>query len=196
MEAHEVTSALPDSAIEKPAKVSLFGCTGEAQAQREGLYMAADNRYRRKLVSWSTELEGMIPTYGDLVVVTHDMPHWGQGGEVVVWDDQAQVLTVSEPLIWEAGVGHYIALRRRDGSLAGPFLAEAVGGNDRLVHVLEPLDFTPYTDTSEERTHFAFGVGDAWGTKARVIAVKPRGENVEITAVAEDVRVHEADLAA
>jgi predicted phage tail protein len=50
----EVTSALPDSAIEKPAKVSLFGCTGDAQAQREGLYMAADNRYRRKLVSWST----------------------------------------------------------------------------------------------------------------------------------------------
>ncbi|HER26139.1 MAG TPA: phage tail protein, partial [Rhodospirillales bacterium] len=40
----EVTAALPDSAIEKPAKVSLFGCTGEAQAQRESLYMAADNR--------------------------------------------------------------------------------------------------------------------------------------------------------
>ena len=192
----EVTSALPDSAIEKPAKVSLFGCTGEAQAQREGLYMAADNRYRRKLVSWSTELEGMIPTYGDLVVVTHDMPHWGQGGEVVVWDDQAQILTLSEPINWEPNTSHYIALRRRDGSLAGPFTVEAVAGDDRQVHLLEAIDITPYTDTSEERTHFAFGVGDAWGTKARVIAVKPRGENVEITAVAEDVRVHEADLAA
>ena len=192
----EVTSSLADSAAEQPAKVALFGCTDAAQAKREGLYMAADNRYRRKLVSWSTELEGMIPTYGDLVAITHDMPHWGQGGEVVAWDDQAQVLTVSEPLMWDAGMGHYIALRRRDGSLAGPFLAEAVGGNDRLVHVLEPLDFTPYTDTSEERTHFAFGAGDAWGAKARVIAVKPRGENVEITAVAEDARVHQADLAA
>ncbi len=192
----EVTSALPDSAIEKPAKVSLFGCTGEAQAGREGLYMAADNRYRRKLVSWSTELEGMIPAYGDLVVVTHDMPHWGQGGEVVAWDDQAQVLTLSEPIVWEPNTGHYIALRRRDGSLAGPFAVEAVAGDDRHVHLLESIDITPYTDTSEERTHFAFGVGDAWGTKARVIAVKPRGENVEITAVAEDARVHQADLAA
>jgi sulfur carrier protein ThiS len=192
----EVTVALPDSAIEKPAKVSLFGCTGETQAQREGLYMAADNRYRRKLVSWSTELEGMIPTYGDLVVVTHDMPHWGQGGEVVAWDDQAQVLMLSEPITWEPNASHYIALRRRDGSLAGPFAVEAVSGNDRHVHLLEAIDIIPYTDTSEERTHFAFGVGDAWGTKARVIAVKPRGEHVEITAVAEDVRVHEADLAA
>ena len=158
--------------------------------------MAADNRYRRKLVSWSTELEGMIPTYGDLVVVTHDMPHWGQGGEVVIWDDQAQILTLSEPIIWEPDTSHYIALRRRDGSLAGPFAVEAVAGNDRQIHLPEPIDVTPYTDTSEERTHFAFGVGDAWGTKARVIAVKPRGEHVEITAVAEDVRVHEADLAA
>ena len=192
----EVTSSLAGSAAEQPAKVALFGCTDAAQAKREGLYMAADNRYRRKLVSWSTELEGMIPTYGDLVAITHDMPHWGQGGEVVAWDDQTQVLTVSESLNWEADVGHYIALRRRDGSLAGPFLAESIGENDRLVHILEPLDFTPYTDTSEERTHFAFGAGDAWGAKARVIAVKPRGENVEITAVAEDARVHQADLAA
>ena len=158
--------------------------------------MAADNRYRRKLVSWSTELEGMIPTYGDLVAITHDMPHWGQGGEVVVWDVQAQVMVLSEPVIWEPNTGHYIALRRRDGSLTGPFAVEAVAGDDRQVHLLEAIDITPYTDTSEERTHFAFGVGDAWGTKARVIAVKPRGEHVEITAVAEDVRVHEADLAA
>lgn len=192
----EVTAALPDSAIEKPAKVSLFGCTDEFQAQREGLYMAADNRYRRKLVSWSTELEGMIPTYGDLVVVTHDMPHWGQGGEVVDWDEPAQILTLSEPVVLEPNTSHYIALRRRDGSLAGPFAVEAVAGNNRRVHLLEAIEITPYTDTSEERTHFAFGMGDAWGTKARVIAVKPRGEHVEITAVAEDGRVFEADLAA
>ena len=192
----EVTAALPDSAASRPAKVSLFGCTGEAQAQREGLYMAADNRYRRKLVSWSTELEGMIPTYGDLVALTHDMPHWGQGGEVVVWDDQAEVLTLSEPLTWEATASHYIALRRRDGSLAGPFQVEAVAGEERQVHLLEALDITPYTDTSEERTHFAFGAGEAWGAKARVIAVKPRGEHVEITVVAEDDAVHTADLAA
>ena len=73
---------------------------------------------------------------------------------------------------------------------------EAVAGNDRQVHLLEALDIIPYTDTSEERTHFAFGAGEAWGSKARVIAVKPRGEHVEITAVAEDDAVRTADLAA
>ena len=205
----EITTSLPDSAAEKPAKVILFGCTDEAQAAREGLYMAADNRYRRKLVSWRTELDGLIPTYGDLVAVTHDMPRWGQGCEVVAWDEAEALLTVSEPLEWTAsgveggtpdGDGndlqdHYIALRRRDGSPAGPFRVAAVEGQDRTIRVLEPLGFVPYTGTAEERSHFAFGPGEAWSAKARVIAVRPRGEQVEITAVGEDARVHEADLA-
>ena len=206
----EVTSSLPDSAAEKPAKVMLFGCTNEPQAKREGLYMAADNRYRRKLVSWQTELDGLIPTYGDLVAVTHDMPRWGQGGEVVSWDPETSILKVSEPLDWSARgeeggtpdgenndpVDHYIALRRRDGSPAGPFKVQANGDDMRSLRVMEALDFVPYTGTAEERSHFAFGPGEAWSAKARVIAVRPRGEQVEITAVGEDVRVHEADLAA
>ncbi|HCS70032.1 MAG: host specificity factor TipJ family phage tail protein [Gammaproteobacteria bacterium] len=192
----EVTSSLPDSAAQKPAKVMLFGCTNEPQAKREGLYMAADNRYRRKLVSWQTELDGLIPTYGDLVAVTHDMPRWGQGGEVVSWDPETSILEVSEPLDWSEGVDHYIALRRRDGSPAGPFKVQANGDDMRSLRILDALDFVPYTGTAEERSHFAFGPGEAWSAKARVIAVRPRGELVEITAVGEDVRVHEADLAA
>ena len=39
---------------------------------REGLYMAAANRYRRRIMTFRTELEGLIPTYGDLIAITHD----------------------------------------------------------------------------------------------------------------------------
>ena len=82
----EVVASLPGSATEaadKPATVDLFGCTGAEQAMREGLYMAAANRYRRRIITFRTELEGLIPTYGDLIAITHDLPRWGQGGEVV-----------------------------------------------------------------------------------------------------------------
>jgi hypothetical protein len=194
----EITAKLADSNAEKPAMVTLFGCTVEAHAQREGDYMAADNRYRRKLVTFRTELEGMIPTYGDLIAVTHDLPRWGQGGEVVAWDDQSEILTLSESLDWTDGQTHYMALRKRDGSLAGPFQVEAHADEDTEVHLLEALTFTPYVGSGEERTHFGFGPGQAWSQLCRVLSVKPRngGEQVEITAVAEDDRVHEADLAA
>ena len=198
----EIVAALPDSATEaadKPAAVDLFGCTGPEQAMREGLYMAAANRYRRRIVTFRTELEGLIPTYGDLIAVTHDLPRWGQGGEVTAVD--GRTLTLSEPLEWDAGDDtatpptHYIALRRRDGSLSGPWPATP-GADERTVELGEDLDLEPYTGADEERTHFAFGPGEAWGLRARVLAVRPRGEQVEITAVGEDDRVHQADEAA
>ncbi len=81
--------------------------------------MAAANRYRRKLVTFQTELEGLIPTYGDLIAVVHDMPRWGQGGEIVGWN--GETLVTSEPLEWTEGEGHFIALRCPDGSLSGPY---------------------------------------------------------------------------
>ena len=199
----EIVATLPnseaDAAADKPATVELFGCTGRDQAMREGLYMAAANRYRRRIMTFRTELEGLIPTYGDLIAVTHDLPRWGQGGEVV--DADGRALTLSEPLEWESGGEaaeppvHYLALRRRDGSLSGPWPVEP-GGGDRTVVLSEDIDLEPYTGAEEERTHFAFGSGEAWGLRARVMAVRPRGGQVEITAVGEDDRVHEADEAA
>jgi hypothetical protein len=184
----ETTAKLADSQGDNPAKVNLFGCTGKDHAQREGLYIAANNRFRRRLVTFRTELEGMIPTYGDLVAITHDMPRWGQGGEVV--GHQGDVLALSEPLVWTAGATHYLALRRRDGGLAGPFRVQAVPGDPSLVRVLDPLTVTPYTGGAEERTYFSFGPGQAWAQTARILAIRPRAEQVEITAVAEDSRVH------
>ncbi|CAA7615683.1 host specificity factor TipJ family phage tail protein [Magnetospirillum sp. UT-4] len=184
----ETTAKLPDSQGDNPAKVNLFGCTTKDHAQREGLYIAANNRYRRRLVTFRTELEGMIPTYGDLVAITHDMPRWGQGGEVI--GHQGDVLALSEPLVWTEGASHYLALRRRDGSLAGPFRVQAVPGDPAKVRVLDPLTVTPYVGGSEERTYFSFGPGHAWAQSARVLAIRPRAEQVEIVAVAEDSRVH------
>lgn len=54
----------------------------------------------------------------------------------------------------------------------------------------EEPDITIETGTDVERTHFAFGTQDKWGTLARVTGIKPRSSKVEITAAVEDARVH------
>jgi sulfur carrier protein ThiS len=69
----EVTVSLPDSIQTNPATINLFGCTSQSQAEREGKYIAAANRYRRRLITFQTEMEGMIPTFSDLISVSHDM---------------------------------------------------------------------------------------------------------------------------
>jgi hypothetical protein len=100
------------------------------------------------------------------------------------------VLALSEPVEWTEGASHYLALRRRDGSLAGPFRVQAVPGDPAKVRVLDPLTVTPYVGGAEERTYFSFGPGQAWAQTARILAIRPRAEQVEIVAVAEDSRVH------
>lgn len=186
----EITASLPDSAAEQPATVSLFGCTDKDQAIREGMYMAAANRYRRRIISFRTELEGMIPTYSDLIAISHDMPRWGIAGDVIEFAEP--VLTLSEPVSFEDAGTHYVVLRRKDGSLSGPWAVSA-GASDYQLQLQEEIDFTPYTGTEEERTHFSFGVGEHWGVLARVLAVRPRGEIIEISAVVENSLVHTAD---
>ncbi|MCW2313350.1 phage tail protein [Rhodoferax antarcticus] len=188
----EVTVSLPGSACNKPGKVNLFGCTSEAQARREGLYIAAANRYRRRLVTFCTEMEGLIPTYGDLIAISHDMPSWGVSGEVLAWDGETRTATVSEPLAWQAGVSHYLALRNADGSVAGPYRVTR-GTTDRHAVFDATPDSIPQTGAIAERTHFAFGVGEAWSQLARVMGIRPRGEQVEMTCVAENPAVHSAD---
>ncbi|GEM_PF-5718640 len=63
--------------------------------------------------------------------------------------------------------------------------------NQILLH--DDLDFTLYIDELQERTHIAFGAGEKWSTLARVTAVRPHGELVEISVVTENPIVHTAD---
>lgn len=183
----EVTGTFAESASDKTATVELFGCTDKAQALREAIYMALANRYRRRIVTFSTELEGLIPSYGDLISITHDMPHWGTGGEVMSVNDTT--LTLSEPVEFTECQTHYLALRTRTGELSGPYRVKA-GSLPTEVILLDTPDIPIDTGTDAERTHFAFGTQNKWGTLARVTGIKPRSDKVEITAVIEDNRVH------
>lgn len=194
-----VRAALPLSTSDKPAKVQLFGVTSRAHAWREGMYMAACNRYRRRFVSFQTEMEGFIPSLGDCIAITHDMPRWGQFAEAVAWDESTQLLTVSEPLDWSAGGTHYLSFRDRAGRPVGPFEVSQ-GPDANTINLLTwdiMTDQAPDVGQDRERSHIAFGPADSQYIRARVLSVKPRGmSTAEIEAVVESDFVHEADTGA
>ncbi len=174
------------------ARTQLFGVTVKAHAEREACFLVACNIWRRRKPSWRTELDGLVLSYGDVVAVSHPMPSWGQGGEVVDWDPVNMILELSEPPRWTDGQAHYLALRQRDGSIH-PTLVEVQpdpGGDPYKVLALAPPPFTLDTEGDRERTYYAFGPADAWAKPVRVRALVPRGRQVEILAVVEDDRVH------
>ena len=193
----------------KPARVRLFGCTNRDQARREALYMARNNLYRRKTVILTTELEGYIPTFGDLVAVSHDMPSWGVSGDVVAVDAAGKI-TLSEPVTFADAGTHYIAFRNKTGGVSGPWPCVS-GGKSNEVILSNIWTISPDADNlysvltnasgdivrlyyggGEERTHFAFGLADTRSQSGVVKAIRPRGElHVELQILAEDNRVHQ-----
>jgi hypothetical protein len=190
-----VIARLPGSTGARPATLRLDGVTGRAHALREGLYQAAANRYRRRVVRFATEMEGFIPAPGDLIALQHDLVGWGAQAEAVAWDSAARRLTLSEPLDW-SGSGHVIGLRRRDGALAGPVPASR-GASDREAILADDPGITPDTGQGRLRTMVAFGRANAWAALAKVAAVRPRDAvTVEIEAVIEDPAVHASETGA
>jgi hypothetical protein len=187
-----VVASLSTTPGSRPAAIRLDGVTSRAQALREGLYHAAANRYRRRVVRFATEMEGFIPTPGDLVAIQHDLVGWGASAEAVAWDGATRRLTVSRPLDW-SGSGHVIGLRRRDGSLAGP-VAASRGASDRDAILEADPDIVPDTGQGRLRTTIAFGRAAAWSALAKVAVVRPRDAlTVDIEAVVEDPAVHVAE---
>ena len=187
-----VRAALPDSTEQIVSNVKIFGCTNRNQAWREGMYMAACNRYRRRTMNFETEMEGFIPSIGDLIAVQHDMPRWGVSGELTSWDDATLTAGLSEPVTFGAG-NNYMSLRKRNGGVAGPYLV-AETSDPFVVTFIDAPEIVPDIGIDRERTHFAFGLADSQYINARVLSIKPRSLNkVAIYAVVESDYVHNAD---
>jgi len=188
----DIFASLPGYSTDNPFPVDLFGVTNADQAWREGRYIAAANRLRRQMISFSTEMEGFIPTFGDLIAIAHDRMQRNVSGNVLDYDAMSKIVTLSEPVSFGIG-NHYFGFKLRDGSFNGPWLATA--GIDDLHAVLDaPLDFTPDTGASREKTNFTFGAGEEYRKLARVISVSPRSiHHAEILCINEDPAVHTAD---
>lgn len=187
-----IKCAVDGHTADKPAQVKAFGITNRDHAWREGMYMAYANKYRRKEISFETELEGHIPSLGDLIAVQSDIPEWGEAGEVV--NIFGRTLTLSEPVTWTAGADHFIMLRRRDGSAWGPVkVTKGASENTAVMDAASAPDFSVNTGFDMERTFYSFGRAGQVVHLARITSIRPRTNTVQINCVNEDIRVHSAD---
>ena len=201
----------PAPGVTTPAnavRVRLIGITGAIHAQREGLYMAATNVYRRKFPKFQTEMLGFLPAFGSLAIFAPDLPGWGQSGDVAFWDAPSLVMGLSEPVLFTAGATHYISILRDDGSVTpaiqvtpGPTANDvALASAPQLADGATTMTLT-LDDGTRERPKYVFGAAGQHRIMVRTLGINKRGRNadgapiVEISAVAENNLVHAVDNA-
>lgn len=182
----------------KPFRFRLYGVTGRIHATREGRFIAAASFYRRKSVTFSTELLGMLPTYGSLIKIAPVAGGWGTSGFVIDWDESSKILTVSEPLVFTE-VTPYLSLQRNNGTWTGAAIVSP-GSSDTQLILEELPDFTITSDSGvQEPTKFVFGGLAGIGENIVVRSMRPSGKDdngavvIELSGIAENEAVHLVD---
>ena len=188
-----VLCLIGDDQGDNPEVIKLPGCSSRAIAYHEGLYHRANQIYSKETIEFKTGLEGHLPRYGDLILVSHDVPKWGTGG--VVLSIAGNILRLNEPVTFTPGISHKLILRKKDGSAYGPITVTP--GEDEY-HVVASVPITEdfYFDNTHERPFFLFGEPSLEAKRCTVVGVNPESEDVvEIRAVAYDDRIFSFDNA-
>ncbi|QQX80870.1 hypothetical protein JK628_03060 [Shewanella sp. KX20019] len=186
----EVLCKLPGSSATKPKELMFFGITNRAQAWREGIYHISSSTYRRSFVNFKTEMEGYIPSYGDVVLVNHYLlnPDAMFSGLVIYQKDSEITLSVS--IGGDVGDMWLMSLRDDEGRPSKAIRVTKI--SDNVVKANETLPFVPNTNPNNERTHFVMGKGNDWAARVKIIGVEPGyDDQIKISGVIEDDRVHE-----
>ncbi len=193
----QVLAVLPGGSTDNPADLRFPGIQDRNHAYREGLYILATQRYLRENISFDTGMEGFIPSFGDLVLLSHDMPRWGQSGYVVAVKDLEGCnrfdLYLSEPVTFTEGEEHAVLLRGSKAEVLGPYLAEATEDTKKItVTVTDEVNFLLSGRT--DPMLFMFGIAEEWIKYGRVVKIEPSGgERIKITCVNEDATIHSFD---
>ncbi|HGF5004086.1 TPA: host specificity factor TipJ family phage tail protein [Vibrio parahaemolyticus] len=189
-----VLCTLPGQNGYNPKPLKLNFVTTEEQAEREGMFAAAVQAYRRTNVDFSTDLDGWESNYGDIVPVAHDAVDWGASGQVIETlnaGDGNQYLQLSGLLKWEEGKQHYLLFNSGNKGTHGPYRVDPTEAPDIVILVDEPTEkVIAVGEKGQKPSEYMFGQANRMYKKCILQKVKQKGEfEVGCAAVEDDPRV-------
>lgn len=164
----------------RSSTVDLFGCTSQTMAGKFANYIAAQQYYRRRRVTWDCDFEGFVCNRGDVVLLSHDLTQWGYSGRVVSVDGNTVTFDREVP---RNGAAEYMMLKQPDGTMT-TYTVNAATGNQSTV----TLSSTPtFQEGYEPLDHIWFFSPLATpGKKVKILSVQPVSESrVQIVATDE-----------
>jgi hypothetical protein len=187
-----VQCRLPGDAGVQVQTITLNGVTSRTRAWRIGMRIRREVKYRRWRYEFSTELDGLVSNYLSYCYVADDVPGYAKSCLVTGADTVSGgvMLTVTEPI--DITSNSIVSLRDEDGTIDGPYIAEA-GNTDFLIKAVG-LAVAPTINYSQELTHALIGDSTRYAFEVLITEIKPNGfDNVNLVAVNYDSRVYDDD---
>lgn len=172
----------PGSEGVNPRRETFAGVTDRDEAWRLAAYAYYKQVLQRETVSFKTGLEGHIPMYGDVIMVSWPFPAWGTAGVVEQYELSLGLLQVSEPLTFGEGT-YWMALRTKAGRVFGP-LEVAPTEDPTVVSVATDLSAWDFSGETEDQILFTFGPASQFARLFRVDSTTPDGTTVSVKASA------------
>lgn len=186
-----VGTAPPDpSAL--PLQIRLDGCTTELQATREATYMSRVNRHRRTFVTFETEMDAALITYGDLILVSHMLPDWGQ--TTFVKSVSGLTVTLANQIDWGTSPSLLMTFRLRNGKPSDVYTVTR-GASDDIAVISSgslPAEGLFLYGVATEPTTVLIGEASRWAASCLVTQIRPKGlENYTVSAVVDTGEVYD-----
>ena len=171
----------------RTSTIDLFGCTSVSMAGKFANYLAAQQKYRKRRISWDADFEGLTCQRGDVVILSHDLTQWGYSGRVVSVDGTTMTLDRAVP---RSGNTEYLMLKRPDGTLITYTVAAATGESDTVTLSAAP---NMYNGRLPMDHMWFFSPLATPGKRVKILSVQPISDSrVRITATDEDPEFYAA----
>ena len=180
-EQDEVRAVAPDvTTPTRTSSIELFGCTNATMAGKFANYVAAQQYYRKRRISWQTDFEGFVCQRGDVVLLSHDLTQWGYSGRFVSINGLTVTLDRKVP---RNGSVEYLMLIRPDGTTSTYNVNAASGDSDTITLANFP-SLQAGADLIDHR--WCFSPLATPGKKVKIISVAPASDSrIQIVATDE-----------
>jgi hypothetical protein len=177
-----------------PRRAKLKGVTDANLAYREGLYLRAKEVFQKESFTFSTGLEGHIPSLNSLIGIVHDLPKWGSSGFLVA--KQGNSFALDRTVAMEEGLIYEIGFNAKDGTFLGPYLVETqAGDNDTVICASAIPDDSFFSRGANQlNVAFVFGIQNKSMKLARVVSLTPKVNNeIKVVCVTNEDRIYNYD---
>lgn len=125
------------NSLTNPAQIELMGCTSLEQAYRHGKHYLRCNKYEVRTVTFEAFTDAIACTVGDIILVQHDVPEWGEGGRVVAVN--GQTITLDKEVVTQPGKQYQLLVRNNATDVVSTYNVVNVSGSNVIVSETIPV---------------------------------------------------------